>query len=195
VDLYRLTDGPITAVDFHQPYLEALKRKSQEKGLGERITALRGDMGHLPFQPRSFDLIWSEGAVYILGFKKGLETWRPLLRERGTIAVTELTWLQFDPPGDLKAFFEEAYPPMQGIEANLGDLRAAGYETAGHFTLPESAWWDYYGPIEKRIGRLQEKYSKNRHALAVLEMERQEMDLYRRYAEFYGYVFYIGRAL
>ncbi len=31
-------------------------------------------------------------------------------------------------------------------------IRACDYEVLGHFTLPESAWWEpYYQPLEERL--------------------------------------------
>lgn len=194
LDLCRLTNGRIKAVDFHQPYIDALQQKCKDQGVMEKISVLRGDMGDLQFEPQSFDLIWSEGAIYIIGFKNGLTMWKPFLKKAGYIAVTELTWLRADAPDGLKAFFDREYPPMQDIENNLTDLKAAGFEHVGHFVLPPSAWWNYYHPIEKRVRMLKEKYKNNSDALEVIEMELHEMELYHKYAEYYGYVFYTGQA-
>ena len=108
-------------------------------------------MGNLQFEPQTFEVIWSEGAVYNIGFKAGLEMWQPLLKKTGYAAVTEVAWLRSDAPDNLKAFWNAEYPQMQDIESNLEDLRAAGYQPLEHFTLPESAWWDYYRAIEKRV--------------------------------------------
>ena len=194
LDLCRLTKVSITAVDFHQPYIDALQRQSKALGLAQQITALHGDMGNLDFEPQSFDVIWSEGAVYNIGFKTGLEIWKPLLKTAGYVAVTEITWLRPDAPDSLKTFWDAEYPQIQDIESNIKDLRSAGYQPVGHFTLPESAWWDYYGAIEKRVMQMKEKYKNNKSALEVLDLEMKEMDLYRKYSKYYGYVFFIGQA-
>ena len=194
-DLCRLTGGSVVAVDFHRAYIDALQHKSKMLGLTRRITALSGDMANLPFRPRTFDVIWSEGAVYNIGFKAGLKMWKPLLKKGGYAAVTEVAWLRSDIPDELKAFWNSAYPQIQEIAGNIADLQATGYEPIGNFTLPESAWWDYYGLIEKRVTLLQAKYKGNRGAQEVLEAETQEIDLYRKYSKYYGYVFFIARAL
>ena len=40
-------------------------------------------------RPRSsFDVIWSEGAIYIMGFERGLRAWRPLVRTGGYVVVS-----------------------------------------------------------------------------------------------------------
>jgi hypothetical protein len=84
---------------------------------------------------------------------------------------------------------------MQPLEQNLATLRKAGYREAGHFVLPESAWWeDYYTPLEQRIRILAEKYRDNEETLAFLRSSQREIDLYRKYSEWYGYVFYVMQA-
>ncbi|MEJ8547609.1 hypothetical protein [Brevibacillus borstelensis] len=62
----------------------------------------------------------------------------------------------------------------------------------GHFVLSESAWWDdYYEPMGERISQLQEQYKNDRNALAALEEASREIELYRKYSSYYGYVFYV----
>jgi SAM-dependent methyltransferase len=194
-DLCRLTRGDIIAVDFHRPYVDALQHKSKTLGLNRQITALPGDMANLQFKPQTFDVIWSEGAIYNIGFKAGLKLWKPLLKKAGYVAVTEVAWLGSDVPHKLKTFWDSAYPQIQDIEGNIEDIRAAGYRPVAHFTLPESAWWDYYHVIEKRVMLMKEKYKNNGNALEVLEIEMQEIDLYRKYSDYYGYVFFVAQAL
>ncbi len=195
LDLCRLIEGPVLALDMHGPYLERLCEESRIQGLSHRVTPVLGDMGRLPCRTESLDAIWSEGAIYNIGFRAGLEAWRPFLRPGGYVAVTELTWLRETPPDEVKTFWKEGYPAMQGVADNLADLEASGYRPRGHFTLPESAWWDYYGPVERRVRSLQEKYAESEEAELVFDMELREMALYRGFSRFYGYVFYIGQAV
>jgi len=194
LDLARLTKGSIVAVDNHQPYVDRLSEKIQQSGLDDRVSVVCADMFDLPFAPGEFDVIWSEGAIYIIGFDRGLSQWRSLLKPGGYLAVSELTWLQPNPPEAVRSFWEEGYPAMRTMDENLAAMEENGYAIVDAFPLPESAWWDnYYSPLEQRISQLQRKYSSNAEALQVLDMERQEIDLYRRYSKFYGYVFYIAK--
>ena len=82
---------------------------------------------------------------------------------------------------------------MMGVEENLGIVRAAGYEVLEHFTLPESCWWQYYGPIEARLDGWLARNPGNEVVRACVEAERNEIELYRRYSSYYGYVFYVMR--
>ena len=85
-----LADGHLMAVDIHQEYLDELKERAKAARVAERIDILAGDMHALPFPPQSFDLIWSEGAAYIMGFGKALVAGKRFLKTNGYIAVSEL---------------------------------------------------------------------------------------------------------
>jgi SAM-dependent methyltransferase len=161
-----------------------------------KVQAVLGDMFHLPFPETTFDVIWSEGAVYILGFQQGLRDWRKLLRRGGYVAVSELTWLRSDPPAEVASFFRREYPAMQDVEDNLRSAAEAGYAPLEHFVLPESAWWtDYYTPLEKKLAGFRANYAGDQEVMQVVSMEQAEIDLYRRYSNCYGYVFYLLRSL
>jgi SAM-dependent methyltransferase len=186
-----LSRGKITAVDNHQPYLEDLRAKAGEQGLLDRIETMNGDMKALPFAQKTFDLIWAEGSIYIMGFEKGLRAWRPLLKDGGYVAVTDAAWLRPDVPAEVKSFWE-CYPTMQDVAANVQAVERAGYRLIGHFTLPDEAWWnDYYHPIEKKLATLRELYKDDKEALKHLTMEQVEIDFFSKYSKYYGYVFFV----
>jgi SAM-dependent methyltransferase len=193
LELARLCNGTFLALDLHQPYLDRLNDEARRLGVDERITTLRMDMRQLGFAPGSFDLIWSEGAIYNIGFRAGLEAWRPLLVRGGCMAVSEATWLTDDPPAEARAFWDESYPAMQGIEGNLHVISESGFIPLGHFVLPASCWMDYYAHLETRIAALEPGLAGDAEALAVIDAERREIELYRECGDAYGYVFYVMR--
>ncbi|MBN1348446.1 class I SAM-dependent methyltransferase [candidate division KSB1 bacterium] len=196
MDLIKLTDGKIIAIDTHQPFIDVLNKKIIEAELGSRIQARYGDMFALDFQHGAFDIIWSEGAIYIIGFEIGLQRWKPYLKKNGFMAVTEVTWLKSDLPDELRVFWEQEYPAMKDLQENLEIIDRSGYRVLDHFILPQAAWWDgYYRPLQKRIDLLTKKYSRNEAAREVLQMHQQEIELYEKYADAYGYVFYVMQAI
>ena len=69
------TAAQITAVDMLPQFLETLMKKAKENNLLDRITAKEMLMDNLTFDKNSFDVIWSEGAIYNIGFEKGLSLW------------------------------------------------------------------------------------------------------------------------
>ena len=192
IELAKQTNGTITAIDNHAPFLEALRQRSIEEGVAGRINILQASMFELGFEKESVDLIWSEGAIYIIGFEKGIGVWRPFLKRGGTIAVTELSWIKANPPAEVKSYWGTGYPGMKRLEDNRRIIRAAGYEEVGYFSLPESSWWEhYYQPMEKRIEILRQKYGEGEAVKNQLDVIQQEIEMYRRYSPWYGYVFYL----
>jgi SAM-dependent methyltransferase len=191
--LARETRGSITAVDTHQPFLGELSHRAARAGLSDRIQTVNASMKALDFADGSFDLMWSEGAIYIMGFAEGLRAWKRLLNPNGAIAVTEISWLASSIPDEAKRFWGEAYPFMSDVDGNLRTIESAGYSLVSHFVLPEHAWWDhYYAPLEKRIQKLKGDYKDSDEAIEFLEGEQKAIDLYRKCSASFGYVFYIA---
>ena len=83
ITLAKNTKAHITAVDMMPQFLETLIKKAKENNLIDRITAKEMLMDNLTFDENSFDVIWSEGAVYNIGFEKGLTLWRKYLKDNG----------------------------------------------------------------------------------------------------------------
>ncbi len=182
----------VIAVDLHRPFLERLQARARERGLGALIEAQQQDMGALTLPESSVDLLWSEGAVYHLGFEPGLRRWRPLLAPGGLAALSECTWLTDERPAEAAHFWGEAYPTMGTLDENRAAARAAGYEVLDTFTLPASAWWDaYYTPLLQRVEQLRARGDASLEV--ALTSAEQEVRLYRLYGHSYGYVFYLLR--
>ncbi len=193
LDLARLTGGEITAVDNQPQYLEQLRATALRSGLEDRIRPVPGDMAKLEFPQKGFDLIWAEACIYNVGFDKGLELWRPLLKDHGCLVVSEAVWLKSGAPQEVRDFWAEGYPGIRDNEANLAAIRRAGFRPLGHFPLPESAWWDYYKPLMAKLPAMKRKYRHVPEAVEMFASEEREIDLYRRYSEYYGYAFYAAR--
>jgi SAM-dependent methyltransferase len=194
IDLANVASGSITALDNHQPYLERLRDRIHAAGLTGRVRAIRASMLDMPFADGTVDIVWAEGAIYIAGFERGLRDWRPLLRPGGCVAVTHLSWLSAYVPNEPKMFWERHYPAMRTVDDNLRGARQSGFEVVEWFVLPESAWWtDYYRPMEARLRTLRDRYQHDDEALEVIASSQQQIDLYRRFPQSYGYVFYVLR--
>ncbi|MCF8470587.1 MAG: methyltransferase domain-containing protein [Parvibaculum sp.] len=192
-DLLRLTDGRVCAVDLFEPFLEKLGARAQEQRIGEdRLTVTRADMAALSFHDGAFDLIWSEGAIYLLGFEEGLARWRRFVKPGGFIAVSECTWLTATPSADAEAFWNVAYPSMGTVASNCEAAARAGYDLIGTHVLSQDDWWgEYYTPMRKRIGVMRETYGAA--AEAVLGEAEAEIALFERNPGQYSYVFYVLR--
>ena len=194
--LARRCGGDVMAVDTDRESLAGLSRRALNASLGQHIKTQVASMTELEFADESFDLIWSEGAIYIMGFEKGLSAWRHLLRPGCCIALTELSWLTPDPPRIARDFWNVEYPDMASREQNIRAITRANYQPMESFVLPEAAWWDYYGPLEERVARLRDQYASAYAApgaLATLDEMQREIDVFRASEGSYSYVFYLAR--
>lgn len=196
IELAKNINGKITAIDIHKPFLDVLIKKSVEENVSEKIIARECSMFSLDFEKESFDLIWSEGAIFIIGFSKGIKEWRDYIKTGGYLVVSEVSWLRKDILEEPKNFWESDYPDIKCISDNIKIIEDSGYSPEGHFVLPKSGWWnDYYNPLAERINVLREKYAGNKEAKARLDSTEREIELYRNYSDYYGYVFYIMKKI
>jgi ubiquinone/menaquinone biosynthesis C-methylase UbiE len=194
IELASLTDGTILATDMNEAFLKGLKNRIKNKGLENKVRVEKANMKSLPYSKGHFDLIWSEGAIFIMGFQNGLREWRKYLKENGILVVSELSWIKANPPIEPVAFWEQAYPEADTVEGNVLKAKELGYECIDTFVLPEHGWWEYYyNPLEEKIRQLREKYENNHEALKSLAESQNEIDLFRKYSDYYGYVFYLFR--
>jgi cyclopropane fatty-acyl-phospholipid synthase-like methyltransferase len=192
IQLAKHLDGTIVAVDNHDQYLIELRRRAAAEGVSEKIRTCLSDMRDFTMREEVFDLIWSEGALFVMGFLEGLAACRKLLVPGGLMAVSELTWFRPNPPAECREYFDGVYPPMVDKVANLVAIEKCGYEILEHFELPESTWLEtYYRPIEDRLRSLQNKYAADRAGSEVIDSIQKEIDIYRKYSNWYGYVFYL----
>jgi len=138
-----------------------------------------------------FDLLWCEGAIYNVGFDRGLRDWPERLAPGGWLVVSEGVWLRDDPPPRVRAFWETEYPAMRDVAANERVIRAAGLRLEDRFVLDESEWWDdYYTPIEARIEALRgERSDAAWHA--ALDAEAREVSIVREGLDHFGYALFV----
>ncbi|MEI6613389.1 MAG: class I SAM-dependent methyltransferase [Chrysiogenales bacterium] len=192
IELAKNISGTILAVDNHQPFLDELQRRAKAAGVAGKIQTLQKDMRDLNRNDGVFDLIWSEGAIFIMGFGAGLAAWRSMLAADGLLAVSELAWFRADAPEECRGFFAETYPALADVDANLAIIRACGFKLIGHFRQPESAWWDsFYDPLGACLSVLRAKHGADPEKLEMIAAIQMEIDLYRKYSDYYGNVFYL----
>lgn len=194
VELAKNIEGKIIALDFHRRYLEELSELAEKEGVGERIEPLEGSMFELEkhFREETFDLIWSEGAIYILGFERGLKDVRLFLKSGGYLVVSEITWLEKNPPKEVKEFWDANYPQMGTIQSNVDIAIESEYEVIDTFVLPERSWWDnYYNPLKERCELLKREEPNNSGLMEFIKESELEMELFKKYSSFYNYVFYV----
>lgn len=192
--LAKALDASVTAVDFLPDFLHDLDANSKRENLGQRIETLAASMDALPFKEQSFDAIWSEGAIYNIGFANGIKAWRSFLKPDGILAVSELTWLTAQRPSELEQHWDREYPEVDTASAKMAVLEDNGFSPIGYFALPKRCWLDnYYRPMQDRFAAFLERNDNSEAAAAIVAAEEHEIALYERYSAFVGYGYYVAR--
>jgi len=194
--LARLLEAKITAVDFLPAFLEVLEDRADNLGLSEKITTLCCSMDNLPFANEEYDVIWSEGAIYNIGFEKGITNCHRYLKVGGLLVVSEITWITGSRPQELQEYWKSEYPEIDVASSKIAILEKNGYSPIGYFVLPEYCWLDnYYRPMQNRFKSFLKRNGNNEKARAIVEAENREIELYEKYRTQYSYGVYVARKL
>jgi len=190
------TKATITALDLYAGSIDKLNATAKKLGLQNRVKGIVGSMDDLPFQNNEFDIIWSEGAIANIGFEKGLNYWKKFLKKDGYVAVTYESWFTDERPTEIEKWWMDAVPEIGTIAHNVSIMQKTGYIPAAVFTLPESCWIDnYFIPQKARQEEFLKKHAGNKTVENMIAFLRHEADLYSKYKQYYGYVFYIGKRI
>lgn len=182
----------VLAVDIDADFLATLDRAAGAAVLRGTIETRCASMFDLDFPADTFDAVWSEGALYILGFAEGLHRWRDVVRPGGYVVVSELSWLTESPPEPAAEFWHEAYPAMTTVPRNRATAEALGYVVRESFQLgPDAFLPEYYEPLQVGVHALRAALPADDPAQEMLRSLEAEIALYRAHSETYSYVFYI----
>lgn len=188
--------GHITGMDLFPDFIDIFNANARKLNLQNRVNGIVGSMDNLPFQNEELDLIWSEGAIYNIGFERGINEWRKYIKKGGFIAVSEASWFTEERPEEIDKFWKDAYPEIDTISTKVSQMQKAGYIPVSTFVLPENCWTEhFYIPQVSAQKEFLKKYTGNNTAKELIENQRHEAELYYKYKEFYGYVFYIGKKI
>jgi ubiquinone/menaquinone biosynthesis C-methylase UbiE len=163
MELARLGQGQVIGIDIDQPALDKLNRKISEAGFSDRVQAVNCSILDMVFPDESFDIIWSEGSIFVIGFKRGIQEWKRFLKPNGFMVI-------HDEKGN--------------VEEKLEQISKCGYKLLGHFILSEDTWWtDYFAPLEKLIAKSQTSYTDDPHTLEELNQAQRELKMFKNNPE------------
>lgn len=190
------TPGHITGIDLFPKFIELFKANAERLNLKDRVKGVTGSMDNLTFNDEELDLIWSEGAIYNIGFERGLKELKRFLKTGGYIAVSEATWFTDDRPDEIEKFWLEEYPEIDTMPVKVAQMQNAGYIPVANFILPENCWTEhFYIPQIPASKEFLAKHQGNKPAEDLVANMRHEAELYDKYKQYYGYVFYIGKKI
>lgn len=192
--LAKALDASVTAVDFLPDFLHDLDIAAERGNVAQRIETLAASMEALPFEEQSFDGIWSEGAIYNIGFANGIKAWRRFLKRDGILAVSELTWLTTQRPAELEQHWDREYSEVDTASAKMAILEDNSFSPIGYFALPKWCWLEnYYRPMQDRFAAFLERNDNSEAAAAIVTAEEHEIALYERHSAFVSYGYYVAR--
>ncbi len=188
--------GKITGVDVFPTFIERFNSNAGKLNLQPRVKGIVGSMDNLQFQQEELDLVWCEGAIYNIGFERGLSEWKEFLKTGGYVAVSEASWFTDERPAEIEKFWMDAYPGIDTITNKIEQVQKAGYIPVATFILPENCWTEhFYAPQVSAQEAFLRKHAGNKAAEDFIAYQRYEAQLYDQYKAFYGYVFYIGKKM
>lgn len=192
LELAKLSDGNITGIDIDQGSLDRLEKRAEELGFSDRIKTLNMSLLEMDFPDESFDLIWAEFSLPVMGLEKGLEACKRFIKPRGFIVLHEMCWVSPDTPEEIRNHFESLVTDFRTVQEFVDAIPPCGYDLIGHFALPDDIWWHlFYAPIEERMEDLRSKYKDDSQSLQFLAVEQKEIDLWHKYPDSYTSVFLV----
>lgn len=188
--------GHITGIDLFPRFIDLFNVNATKLHLKQKVKGRVESMDKLTFQEEELDLIWSEGAIYNIGFEHGLKEWHKFLKPGGYIAVSEISWFTEQRPTELNEFWQDAYAEIDTISNKVEVMQKAGYIPVASFVLPKSCWTkNFYVPQVAAQEAFLKKYAGDKAVEEFIENQRHEEQLYEKYHQYYGYVFYVGKKI
>lgn len=181
-------NAEVEAIDFFRHYLDVLEDKIRENNLEKRVFAYKMDMRDLDFANEEFDLVFAEASIEIIGFKKGLAEWKRLLKPKGCMIVSDVSWIG-KPSAELRKFWKSTYDEVDTIENKISQIQDEGYEFIDYIIVPKNDWKSYHEKLEGNLAKLNGDAS----AKDFVRQLKKEINAYRQNSDDYSYVFYIMR--
>lgn len=189
--LLKQLDAHIFSVDIHKPFIDNFQKHVQFKNLQDSFTLINSDMAQLDLPKASFDLIWSEGALYNVGISNGLKICRQLLKDKGYMVFSDMNWLTPNRPTQAVEFWNKEYPQMTTVDKTIELIKENGFKFEEYLRLPIPAHTEnYYRPLSDVLKKYHtEKLTSEQQQ--IIDEIQLEIDIYKKYKGNFGYVFYI----
>jgi serine/threonine-protein kinase HipA len=178
-----LPDARVLALDSHAPFIARLETAANARGLGERISAVVGDMVDPPPLDGvigEFDLIWSESAIYSVGRANAFAYWRPLMKPESWLVFSDIVW-QSEPTArsdKASAFWAKEYPDITTAANVMDELIAAGFNPLDPVLSDRKAWSNYYEPLRDRISLLTKRGDCSQALINLIAEFEREIDVF-----------------
>ena len=184
--------GPYPEGFFYAATIDEAMEMMDDETCAVMLEPIQAEGGVYAFEKDSLDLIWSEGAIYNIGFERGLKEWRNYLKPGGYLAVSESVWFTDQRPAEIHDFWMSAYTEIDTVPNKVAQIQKAGYIPVATFILPENCWIEHYvAPQAKAEEIFRRKHAGSRIVEELITSNHHEAELYSKYKAYYGYAFFI----
>jgi ubiquinone/menaquinone biosynthesis C-methylase UbiE len=156
IAIAKMSGGHVIGMDIDETSLELLRRKLREEGLNNQVSVIKGSIMTMNFPEESFDIIWSEGSIFVIGFENSLRKWRGFIKPGGFLVI---------------------HDENKDRAKKIGLIKTHGYSLITQFELPESIWLnDFYVPLEKLIHKFRHEHPNDIKLNNELGKDKAEID-------------------
>lgn len=173
LELAQLSGGDVTGIDIDANALQRLEEKIQAAALSDRVHIVKGSLKSMDFPTASFDILWAEGSIFVIGFKQGLKTWKRFLKPGGYLVV---------------------HDAVGNLIQKKRHITACGYQLEDYFLLGQEVWWDeYYALLNQAVQQIRQHNPTDPALLTALEQSEREIKGYQKHPEQYRSIYFIMR--
>lgn len=163
IELVRLSGGKIIGLDIDQDMLDVFRGRVEKAGLSDRVKVINRSLFDMDFADESFDIIWAEGSINIIGFKKGLRDWKRFLKPGGFMVV---------------------HDERGNVSEKLEQISSCGYELLGYFELDEKTWRaEYFVPLQRLVSEAGVRFPDAPGVLEAIQDARRDIDIFKKHPE------------
>jgi len=156
IELAKISNGHVIGIDIDETSLNLLQRKIKETGLNNRVSVIKDSILTIDFPEESFDIIWAEGSIFVIGFENSLKKWHRFLKPSGFLVI---------------------HDENKDKNKKLGLIEKHGYTPIAQFELTDNLWWlEYYTPLEQLIQEFRHKYPNDSELINELNKDQIEIE-------------------
>lgn len=187
IELAKLTNCKITAIDINEDSLAIAKKNAVAYGVENNITFLKADATDLPFEDEEFDFIFAGNIIsYIPQREKALFEYKRVLTNNGVLFVTPMYYIE-TPSDSLISQIRDSL--KMDIRIDFEDYWDSFYNIEGlDIFLTESYKFDY--KTDKQISDYVNDILKtNRELIDARISDQETKDYFKKIYKSYIYLY------